>query len=95
MQVQATYQLTEDNAVLIRFNGITDQNGTLNLTNHAYFNLDNAEIGTNVRQHYLQIRADYFCQLINDLPNNILAQLKILALIFESTKQIAEDFYAR
>lgn len=93
MQVQATYQLTEDNAVLIRFNGITDQNGPLNLTNHAYFNLDNAEIGTDVRQHYLQIKADYFLPVDqHGIPNNILSSVKNTSFDFESTKQIARDF---
>jgi len=39
----------------------------LNLTNHAYFNLENAEQGTDVRHHRLRLNADFYLPVDSEL----------------------------
>lgn len=60
VQVSVQYRLTEQNGLLIEYTAISDQDTPLNLTNHAYFNLEDAENGSDVRSHFLQLNADYF-----------------------------------
>jgi aldose 1-epimerase len=57
LQVTATYQLTGANELKIRYTATTDKPTVVNLTNHAYFNLNGQGSGT-VLQHTLQINAD-------------------------------------
>jgi aldose 1-epimerase len=65
LQVQVTVGLTEENEVYINYLAETDEPTILNLTNHAYFNLNGIESGT-ILQHRLQIHADLF-SAVNEL----------------------------
>ncbi len=60
--VRATvrYNITDDNAVQIEFNASSDASTPLNLTNHTYFNLENAASGIDVRSHRLRLESDYY-----------------------------------
>src|SRR5690606_7829053 len=40
LKVYVSYELTEDNEIIIKYNAGTDKKTIVNLTNHAYFNLD-------------------------------------------------------
>lgn len=57
LQVTATYQLTDANELKISFEATTDKPTVVNLTNHAYFNLNGQGSG-NILEHVLQINAD-------------------------------------
>ena len=54
--VSVDYQLDEENTLLIRHRGITDAPTCLNMTNHAYFNL-NGSPTTGIAAHHLLIPA--------------------------------------
>ena len=56
MNVKVTYQLTDDNAILISYEAVTDKTTVVNLTNHTYFNL-NGEGSGNILDHAVQISA--------------------------------------
>lgn len=57
LQVQVTYELTEQNALRITYEAVSDADTLLNLTNHAYFNLNGQGSGT-ATGHVLQIHAN-------------------------------------
>lgn len=59
LQTAVTYQLTEDNEVIISYRAVTTKPTVLNLTNHSYFNLSGAG-DPYVGDHLLQINADYY-----------------------------------
>ena len=59
LHTTVTYQLTDDNEVIISYRAVTTKPTVLNLTNHSYFNLSGAG-DPYVGDHLLQINADYY-----------------------------------
>jgi len=59
MDVAVTYRWTENNEIIIGYECTTDKSTVLNITNHAYFNLNGAGNG-DILGHELTIEADYF-----------------------------------
>ena len=46
VKVNVTYTLTDDNALSITYEGISDADTILNMTNHSYFNLNGHDSGS-------------------------------------------------
>lgn len=59
LDVWVTYELTNDNALSIRYQAQTDAPTIVNFTNHAYFNLEGEQSST-VHNHILQVLADKY-----------------------------------
>ena len=56
LKVKVTYHLSENNSLEIKYTAITDKPTVINLTNHAFFNLNGEGCGT-ILNHRLQIFA--------------------------------------
>jgi len=59
LTIRVVYKLTSDNALAISYEAQTDKKTVVNLTNHAFFNL-NGEGSGPVLNHILQINADQY-----------------------------------
>ena len=59
LQVNVTYELTDDNELKIQYWATTDKPTHVNLTHHSFFNLKGAGEG-DVNDHLLRINANYF-----------------------------------
>ncbi|MDG3583866.1 aldose epimerase family protein [Galbibacter pacificus] len=59
LDVTVTYSITNDNAVKMEYSATTDAPTVVNLTNHAFFNLNGEGSGT-ILDHQVQIYADKF-----------------------------------
>lgn len=93
VKVEVCYHLSEQNTVEISFSAESDQDTPLNLTNHAYFNLGNAEFGSDIRTHFLQIKADYFLPVdAEGIPNAPLTKVDGTSFDFRTEKRIERDF---
>lgn len=64
LQVSVIYTLTEEDEVLIEYTAVTDSDTIVNLTNHAYFNLN----GTgDIKDHLMQLKAKEVLEVDEDL----------------------------
>jgi aldose 1-epimerase len=59
LNVKVTYQITDDNAMKVSYLATTDKSTVVNLTNHAFFNLNGEGSGT-ILDHLVQINADNY-----------------------------------
>ncbi|MBJ3814473.1 galactose-1-epimerase [Shimwellia pseudoproteus] len=90
-RVTALYQLTEDNRIRIQFTAWCDKTCPVNLTNHAYFNLD-AEPG-DAREHQLQLLADQYLPVdAGGIPRRGLADVANTSFDFRTPKTISSAF---
>ena len=66
LQVNVTYELTDDNELKIEYTATTDKATPVNLTHHSFFNLKGAGNG-DVNDHLLQINAAYYTPVDSSL----------------------------
>jgi aldose 1-epimerase len=59
LQVKVIYSLSDDNELIINYEASTDKKTILNLTNHAFFNLNGEGSGT-ILNHTLKIDAEQY-----------------------------------
>jgi len=66
VKIQVTYLLNEQNEFKILYDGETDQDTLLNVTNHSYFNL-NGNVKRDVQEHVLAMKSGQYLELAPDL----------------------------
>jgi aldose 1-epimerase len=59
LKIKVTYSLTEDNSFKCEYEATTDKTTIVNLTNHAYFNLNGEGSGT-ILNHLVEFSADNY-----------------------------------
>lgn len=76
LEVEVTYLLTDKNELTIDYNAITDKPTIVNLTNHAFFNL-NGEGNGNILNHHMKIFAGKYIECDKELvPTGLLKPVK-------------------
>ena len=63
VRVKVTYKLTKDNSIVIHYEGTSNPDTVLNMTNHTYFNLNGHNSGV-IDGHKLFVNSDFYT------PNN-------------------------
>ena len=89
--VSLRYHLDDNNTLAISYRAEVDKPCPVNLTNHAYFNLD-AEHG-DARQHRLLINADRYLPVDSEgIPSSPLTDVAGTGFDFRQAKTVAQDF---
>lgn len=92
LSVKVTYELKEDGSLILNYRARSDADTVINLTNHAYFNLNGVESESTVLDHRLMIQADHFCENdSNCLPTGTLLPVNNTPFDFRSAKEIGKD----
>ena len=99
LDVYVTYQITKDNALRITYEARTTAPTVINLTQHAYFNLE-GEQAVSIREHLLQIHAEKFIELDEtNCPTGKLLPVKDTPMDFRLPirvgNRIDDPFFAR
>jgi len=90
LKVKVTYAIADDNSVKMEYQATTDKTTVVNLTNHAFFNLNGEGSGT-ILNHELQIYANEFTPVDEGLiPNGELKAVKNTPFDFTSKHTIGE-----
>ncbi|MGL4858473.1 MAG: galactose-1-epimerase, partial [Enterobacteriaceae bacterium] len=85
------YRLTEDNHVIIEYQAEVDRPCPVNITNHAYFNLD--EKPGSALNHHLQLFADHYLPTdLAGLPCAPLCSVAGSGMDFRQRKPLSRDF---
>ena len=94
LNLTITYGWSEDNELSISYEATTDADTILNLTNHAYFNLNGHGSGT-VLNHELRIDADSITELNKDqVPTGNYIPVDGTPFDFRELKEIGKDIEA-
>ena len=93
LRATVRYGLDGDGRLSIDYTAEVDSPCPVNLTNHAYFNLDGA--ATDIRQHRLQIHSGYYLPVDGELiPLGQLQPVAGSSFDFSKAKAIGRDFLA-
>jgi len=94
LKVSITYEWDDENRLSIQYDASTDKDTVVNLTNHAYFNLNGAD-GRTILEHDLKLYADAFTPVFEDsIPTGEIRSVEGTPFDFREKKKIGKDFYA-
>ena len=94
VDVEVTYELTDENEVKISYYGVPDQDTIMNLTNHSFFNMDGHDSGSILEQE-VWIDADAFTPTYQNLiPTGEIRPVDGTAMDFRTKKKMGKDIHA-
>lgn len=94
VKVKVTYTLTNDNSVKIHYEGETDKDTILNMTNHSYFNL-NGHSDSNIYGHTLWLNCDFYTPNTSEcIPCGEILSVKGTPFDFTTSKTLGEKLYS-
>lgn len=95
LTVKVTYSLSDENEVIIKYEGISDADTPFNLTNHSYFNLGGQD-GGDVLSHQLMLCSKFYTPVRDSasIPTGEILRVKNTPMDFTKPKAIGRDIEA-
>ncbi|MEH6609751.1 MAG: aldose epimerase family protein [Halioglobus sp.] len=94
LKVGVSYELTDDNAVLIDYCAVSDQPTVVNLTQHSCFNLS-GHAGGEIDNHFLKVHADQYLPLAeNQIPSGAIDSLDSTPMDFRDYRRLGNILLA-
>ncbi len=91
VKVSVTYTLTDANAIRIEYAATTDKATPINLTNHTYWNLQDAG-ASDIGNHILKLEADQYTPVdATQIPTGEIAAVKDTPIDFTTPKPMGQD----
>lgn len=93
VEVTVTYTLTKENSIKIHYEGTTDADTVMNMTNHSYFNLNGAGSGK-ILNHKLWLNCDFFTP--NSpvcAPDGTILPVKDTPFDFTVAKEVGKEIF--
>lgn len=92
--ISVTYELTDNNEIIIHYHAVSDADTLMNLTNHSYFNLSGHASGTVLKQEVM-IAADSFTRAdAESIPTGEIVPVEGTPMDFREYKTIGQDIEA-
>ena len=92
VNVKVTYTLTRDNSLVIHYQGNSDQDTILNMTNHTYFNLNGHNSGT-IDNHKLWLASSFYTPNNDEcVPTGEVLSVKGTAFDFSTEETLGDRF---
>ena len=89
-KVKIVFRLGEDNKLSIKYSAVSSRDTYINLTNHAYFNL-NGFAGGDILSHSVKIDADYYVPVdALSIPTGALAEVENTPMDLRDFRSIGE-----
>ena len=93
LHISVTYTLTESQALVIRYKGVSDQPTLINLTNHSFFNLAGHDSGS-VLNHTVQIFCNRFLEIQEGrLPTGRILSVEGTAMDFRIPHSVGDHLH--
>ncbi len=90
-KIRVTYTLTEDNGLKLQYEGESDKNTLINMTNHTYFNLAGHDKGK-IYDHVLTLRASAYTPVAaGSIPTGEIAPVAGTPFDFTKGKKIGQE----
>ena len=91
LEMSVRYTLTEDGALVIDYNAVSDADTVINLTNHSYFNLNGSGSALG---HMLRLNAESYLEVDSELiPTGRLIGVDGTDFDFRTMREIKNGFY--
>ena len=88
VEVSVTYTLNDQNQLTIDYSATSDKATIINLTNHAYFNLDGHKAGS-ILEHEVMLNANHFTPIDeSSIPTGVILDVAGTPLDFRQRKAI-------
>ncbi len=91
MKVKVTYTLTDEDALEIHYDAVSDKNTVINMTNHSYFNLNGHDSGSILEESLCIKAAKYTPVLPGAIPIGEIAAVRATPLDFTEAKVIGKE----
>ena len=89
--VSVTYTVTENNGLKISYDGVSDKDTYVSMTNHSYFNL-NGEDSNSILEHELWVNADAYTRTSEEMiSTGEIVDVTGTAMDFRTVKPVGRD----